>query len=227
MAEQLQQGFPIGPQSSLAGKVAALISELTGDERVTFCCTGSEAVMGALRLARAVTGRKRVVAFAGAYHGGFDEVLVRGVRKDGAPRSLPAASGIMPEAVANLTILEYGDPESLAWIRAHAEELAAVLVEPVQSRHPDLQPRAFLQEIRAITKASGSALIFDEVVTGFPPPSGRRAGAVRDPRGSRDLRESARRWSADRHPGRGSALHGCAGWRGSGATATPRSPKSR
>jgi amino acid adenylation domain-containing protein len=167
VAEQLRRGFAIGPQSDLAGKVAALISELTGDERVTFCCTGSEAVMGALRISRAVTGRKRVVAFAGAYHGGFDEVLVRGVRKDGAPRSLPAASGIMPEAVANLTILEYAEPESLEWIRAHADELAAVLVEPVQSRHPDLQPRAFLQEIRAITEASGTALIFDEVVTGF------------------------------------------------------------
>ena len=165
--EQLHRGFPIGPQSDLAGKVASLVSELTGDERVTFCCTGSEAVMGALRLARAVTGRKRVVSFAGAYHGGFDEVLVRGLQADGVPRSLPAAPGIMPEAVANMTILEYGEPDSLVWIRAHAHELAAVLVEPVQSRHPALQPREFLHELRAITQASGTALIFDEVVTGF------------------------------------------------------------
>ena len=167
VGEQMRRGFPIGPQSDLAGKVARLISELTGDERISFCCTGSEAVMGALRLARAVTGRKRVVSFAGAYHGGFDEVLVRGLRIDGGPRSLPAAPGIMPEAVANMTVLEYAEPNSLAWIRAHAHELAAVLVEPVQSRHPALQPREFLQELRAITEASGTALIFDEVVTGF------------------------------------------------------------
>ena len=167
VSEQLQRGFAIGPQSDLAGKVATLLSELTGDERISFCCTGSEAVMGALRLARAVTGRKRVVSFAGAYHGGFDEVLVRGLRVDGVPRSLPAAPGIMPDAVANMTILDYADPDSLAWIRAHAHELAAVLVEPVQSRHPALQPREFLHELRAITQASGTALIFDEVVTGF------------------------------------------------------------
>ena len=164
---QLERGFPIGPQSDLAGPVAALVSELTGNERVTFCCTGSEAVMGALRLARAVTGRKRVVAFAGAYHGGFDEVLARGVRAGGEPRALPAAAGVLPEAVANLTLLEYGAEETLDWIRAHAQELAAVLVEPVQSRHPALQPRAFLHELRAITEQSGAALIFDEVVTGF------------------------------------------------------------
>ncbi len=167
VSEQLRRGFAIGPQSDLAGKVATLLSEMTGDERISFCCTGSEAVMGALRLARAVTGRKRVVSFAGAYHGGFDEVLVRGLRVDGVPRSLPAAPGIMPDAVVNMTILEYADPGSLAWIRAHAHELAAVLVEPVQSRHPALQPREFLHELRAITEASGTALIFDEVVTGF------------------------------------------------------------
>jgi amino acid adenylation domain-containing protein len=167
VSEQLRRGFPIGPQADLAGKVARLISEMTGDERVSFCCTGSEAVMGALRLTRAVTGRKRVVSFAGAYHGGFDEVLVRGLQVDGAPRSLPAAPGVMPEAVANMTILEYGEPKSLAWIRAHGHELAAVLVEPVQSRHPALRPREFLHQLRAITEASGTALIFDEVVTGF------------------------------------------------------------
>ena len=167
VSAQLLAGFPIGPQTELAGQVAALIANLTGHQRVTFCCTGSEAVMGALRLARAVTGRKRVAAFAGAYHGGFDEVLSRGVRIDGVPRALPAAAGVTPEAVANLVLLEYGDPGSLDWIRTNADDLAAVLVEPVQSRHPALQPRAFLQELRAITQSSGSALIFDELVTGF------------------------------------------------------------
>ena len=66
-----------------------------------------------------------------------------------------------------MTVLEYGAPESLEWIRQNANDLAAVLVEPVQSRHPHLQPREFLQEVRKITESSGSALIFDEVVTGF------------------------------------------------------------
>lgn len=167
VAEQLKLGFEIGPQSPLAGKVAALISEFTGMERVTFCNTGSEAVMAALRLARTVTGRNKIVMFAGSYHGTFDEVLVKGVGKGGTPRSVPIAPGIPKEKVENVVVLEYGSPESLAFIKAHAQELAAVLVEPVQSRHPALQPREFLTEVRKITSETGTALIFDEVVTGF------------------------------------------------------------
>jgi glutamate-1-semialdehyde aminotransferase len=66
-----------------------------------------------------------------------------------------------------MTVLTYGAPESLDWVREHARELAAVVVEPVQSRHPALQPAEFLKELRSITEASGTALVFDEVVTGF------------------------------------------------------------
>lgn len=165
---QLHEGFEIGPQTLLAGEVAKLFCEMTGNERMTFCNTGSEAVVAALRIARTVTGRNRVVLFAGAYHGMFDEVLVKGIKSSsGAPVSLPVAPGIPREKVANLTVLDYGTPEALDWIRKNSGELAAVLVEPVQSRHPHLQPVEFLKEVRRITQASGTALIFDEVVTGF------------------------------------------------------------
>jgi amino acid adenylation domain-containing protein len=163
--DQLDRGFAIGPQTELAGQVAELFCKITGNERVTFCNTGSEAVMAALRVARTVTGRNRVVVFNGAYHGQFDEVLVKGART--STRSLPVAPGIPPESVSNMTVLTYGAPESVDWVREHAHELAAVVVEPVQSRHPGLQPAAFLKELRAITEASGTALVFDEVVTGF------------------------------------------------------------
>jgi amino acid adenylation domain-containing protein len=165
--QQLHEGFEIGPQTPLAGEVAQMFCEMTGNERMTFCNTGSEAVMAALRVARTVTGRSKVVLFAGAYHGMFDEVLVKGFKKGGVPQSAPVAPGIPREKVANVTVLDYGTAESLEWIRQNARELAAVLIEPVQSRHPHLQPREFLHEIRRITEASGSALIFDEVVTGF------------------------------------------------------------
>jgi amino acid adenylation domain-containing protein len=165
LEKQIRLGFPIGPQTTLAGEVAELFCELTGNERVTFCNTGSEAVMAALRLARTVTGRNRVVVFSGAYHGQFDEVLIKGART--SQRALPVAPGIPLESVANMVVLPYAEPASLEWVREHAAELAAVVVEPVQSRHPDLQPRAFLTEVRAITAASGTALVFDEVVTGF------------------------------------------------------------
>jgi glutamate-1-semialdehyde aminotransferase len=69
--------------------------------------------------------------------------------------------------VQDVLVIRYGDPESLNIVRKHADELAAVLVEPVQSRHPDLQPREFLQGLRELTAQSGIALIFDEVITGF------------------------------------------------------------
>ena len=166
VAAQLEEGFPIGPQTPLAGEVAAMVAAMTGDERVTFCNTGSEAVMAAMRVARAVTGRERVVVFNNDYHGQFDEVLVK-AGGGTAPRALPVAPGIPPESVANMTVLRYGDPQSLAWIEANAEEIAAVLVEPVQSRHPALRPEAFLRKLRAVTEASGTALVFDEIVTGF------------------------------------------------------------
>jgi amino acid adenylation domain-containing protein len=167
VAAQLKDGFEIGPQSPLAGEVAELFCALTGNERVTFCNTGSEAVMAAIRLARTVTARKRIVLFTGDYHGMFDEVLVKGARKAGLPHTLPIAPGIPSENIQNIIVLDYGSPEALEYIGQHARELAAVLVEPVQSRHPGLQPIEFLRQLRKITEASETALIFDEVVTGF------------------------------------------------------------
>jgi glutamate-1-semialdehyde aminotransferase len=167
LRRQLEDGFEIGPQTPLAGEVAALVCELTGMERATFCNTGSEAVLAAIRVARTVTGRSRIVLFAGAYHGTFDEVLVRGIQRRGEPHSLPIAPGIPAENVAQVTVLDYGTPEALDYIRTHATEMAAVLVEPVQSRHPAFQPVEFLRDVRRITADSGAALIFDEVVTGF------------------------------------------------------------
>ena len=162
--EQIEGGFEVGPQHELAGEVSRLICEFTGFDRAALCSTGSEAVMGAMRIARTVTGRSLIVAFTGSYHGIMDEVLVRGTKK---LKSFPAASGIMPESVQNILILDYGTDESLRIIQERAHELAAVLVEPVQSRRPEFQPVDFLKQVRAVTVESGTALIFDEVITGF------------------------------------------------------------
>ncbi len=164
---QLDQGFAIGPQTALAGEVAARVSTLTGNERVAFCNTGSEAVMAAMRVARAVTGREKVVVFEGAYHGQFDEVLIK-ARRAGMPvGAAPIAPGIPGDNVGQMIVLPYGHPQSLDIVRRMADDIAAVIVEPVQSRRPELQPREFLTELRNITAKSGSALVFDEVVTGF------------------------------------------------------------
>ncbi|MET0330180.1 MAG: amino acid adenylation domain-containing protein [Dyella sp.] len=162
--KQLDAGYEIGPQHPLAGEVARQVCELTGFDRAALCNTGSEAVMGTVRIARTVTGRDTLVIFTGSYHGIFDEVIVRGTKK---LRSVPAAPGILRNTSENVLVLDYGTPESLAIIRERAASIAAVLVEPVQSRRPDFQPREFLQELRAITSDAGALLIFDEVVTGF------------------------------------------------------------
>lgn len=163
IVDQLWKGVEIGPQSPVVGEVAKMVCEFTGMDRAGFCNTGSEAVMGAMRIARTVTGRKTIVIFTGAYHGIFDEVIVRPTRR----KNMPAAPGIMPSAVENVLVLEYGTDESLEIIRERADELAAVMIEPIQSRRPEFQPREFLHEIRKITEESGTAFIFDEVITGF------------------------------------------------------------
>ncbi len=164
LKEQIDNGYEIGPQHVLAGEVCSLICEATGFDRSALCSTGSEAVLGAMRIVRTVTGRPLIVAFSGSYHGIVDEVIVRGSKK---LKSFPAAPGILPEAVQNMLILEYGSEESLQTIKERAADIAGVLVEPVQSRRPEFQPFAFLKELRRLTKDKNIALIFDEIITGF------------------------------------------------------------
>ena len=161
---QLDEGYEIGPQHPLAGEVAKLVCEMTGFDRAGLCNTGSEAVMGAVRIARTVTGRTTIVLFTGSYHGIFDEVIVRATKK---LKAVPAAPGIMANTSQNVLVLDYGTPEAMEIIKSRAGEIAAVLVEPVQSRRPDFQPREFLHELREVTQKSGTLLILDEVVTGF------------------------------------------------------------
>jgi glutamate-1-semialdehyde aminotransferase len=163
LKKQLDTSIDIGPQTPLAAECAKLFCRLTGAERAAFCNTGSEAVMGTMRIARTVTGRQKIALFTGSYHGIFDEVIVRATKRG----AVPAAPGIMPQTSSNVMVLDYGTPEALAAIKENADELAAVLVEPIQSRRPDFRPKEFLHEVRDITLKSGTVLIFDEVITGF------------------------------------------------------------
>src|SRR6202023_2579680 len=86
---------------------------------------------------------------------------------NGETRTAASAPGVPASALAQVIVLDYGNPQSLDILRARGSEIAAVLVEPVQSRRLDLQPREFMHELRKITEQTGSALVFDEVVTGF------------------------------------------------------------
>lgn len=164
LRSQLDSGIHIGPQDRHAGEVARLLCELTGMDRAVFSNSGTEAVMAALRFARAATNRTRFVMFEGSYHGWSDNTLALPA---GTTTSIPMSRGIGAGAMNDVVVLEYGTEESLAIIQSLGHELAGVLVEPVQSRRPDLQPVAFLKKLRDLTRDSGAALIFDEVITGF------------------------------------------------------------
>ncbi|MBW4617804.1 MAG: aspartate aminotransferase family protein [Cyanosarcina radialis HA8281-LM2] len=167
LQEQLETGIELGLQPELVGEVAQMICDLTGMERVTFTNTGTEAVMTAIRLARAVTNRQKIAIFTDSYHGHFDGILGQLEKSDRSWKTIPTTIGISPNYVADLVILDYGNFESLEIVKKYKHELAAVLVEPVQSRRIDLQPKEFLQQLRQLTKELDIALIFDELVTGF------------------------------------------------------------
>ncbi|MGV0760612.1 aminotransferase class III-fold pyridoxal phosphate-dependent enzyme [Tistrella mobilis] len=169
LRDQLERGMAIGPQAPLSGPVAAGIARLTGHDRVVFCNSGTEATMTALRLARARVarispGREAVVIFRNSYHGSFDGFLAR---SGAGGETRPASLGTPASAVADTVVLDYCDPAALAWIEANRDRVAAVLVEPVQSRAPSLRPGPFLAELRRITAAHDIVLIFDEVIAGF------------------------------------------------------------
>jgi natural product biosynthesis luciferase-like monooxygenase protein/amino acid adenylation domain-containing protein len=167
ISRQVAEGFELGPRSAHSGEVAALFCELTGMERATFTNSGTEACMTAIRLARARTGRTKIVMFAGSYHGHSDATLAQTQEIDGELRSFPVAPGVPPKVAEDVLVLDYGSPQSLEIIRRHRHELAAVMVEPIQSRRPEVQPRDFLHELRKLTAESGIALIFDEMICGF------------------------------------------------------------
>lgn len=164
--DQLTKSWSVGPISPLAGELAKEICEVTNNERLAFFNSGTEAIMVALRLAKAATGKRYFVYFKDSYHGTFDPLMsMKNDRKTNlAQEMLP---GITQSSLNESYILDYGSPESLEFIHEHKDEIAAVLVEPVQSRRPDFVPMEYLLELRELTQNSNIALVFDEIITGF------------------------------------------------------------
>ncbi|WP_435603461.1 aminotransferase class III-fold pyridoxal phosphate-dependent enzyme [Streptomyces sp. bgisy130] len=156
----------IGPQSSTAGDVARGIASLVGADRVAFTSSGTEAVMGAVRAARAKTGRDVIALFSGSYHGTFDGVLVAPRAGGERGETTRLGRGTPASMVQDVIVLPYDD-SAIPVLESYGERLAAVLVEPVQSRRPGYQPVELLHRLRALTTAQGAALIFDEIITGF------------------------------------------------------------
>ncbi len=164
---QVDMGFELGVLTPLAKKVADLLCELSGCERATFVNTGSEALVAAVRAARTVTMKDKVIVFTGDYHGIADEMLVRAVKMNGRTKAMPVAPGIPTTAVQNIIVLDYDDPKVLERIKAHVHEVAAVLIEPVQPNNPARQPKELFHQIRKLTAEHDVAMIFDEMITGF------------------------------------------------------------
>lgn len=164
IAKRIERGYPLVGYTEELFEAARLFCELTGHERVAFTQSGTEAVMWAVRLARAATQRAKIVIFEGSYHGMSDTVAAS---KDHEGKSVSAGLGIPQEYAEQLIVLDYGNMAHLDVIENLAGEIAGVLVEPVQASQPHIQPREFLRELRALTQARGMLLIFDEMITGF------------------------------------------------------------
>jgi len=137
-------------------------------KRVRFCASGTEATAYAVRLARAFTGRPKVLKFEGAYHGGNDigTVSLFPSRLVDFPMGEPTSAGLPPGVVADILVAPYNDLNATAAIvERHRHELAGVILEPLHRCTP---PRpGFLQGLRELTAKVGGLLIFDETVTGF------------------------------------------------------------
>src|SRR5438093_8612392 len=137
-------------------------------EMVRLVNSGTEATMHSLRLARAFTGRQRILKFEGGYHGAHDSVLVR-AGSGASSLGIPNSEGISKDVAKDTLVAKFND-ESLTskLIQRHADELAAVIVEPVMGNMGPILPRpGFLETLRKITRENGVILIFDEVITGF------------------------------------------------------------
>lgn len=162
IADQAGKGTVHGTANALQVTLAeALCRRVPSVERVRFCNSGTEATLGALRAAKAFTGRARILKMAGCYHGSHDQVAVAvSAPYDQVP------PGLSPGAVGEVIVGGFNDLDrTAALVRAHAHELAAVIVEPMTGTGALPADRAYLAGLREVTAECGVLLVFDEVIT--------------------------------------------------------------
>jgi len=165
----LRRGTSYGAPTRLETELADLvISSFPSIEKLRFLNSGTEAVMSALRVARAYTKRNGILKFEGCYHGHSDAMLVKG-GSGMATFGIPDSAGVTMGATSDTFVAPYNDLEIVeAIFQEHGEEIAAVIVEPIAANMGLVPPEpGFLSGLREITGKYGGLLIFDEVVTGF------------------------------------------------------------
>jgi glutamate-1-semialdehyde 2,1-aminomutase len=158
-------GAPTEAEVELAAEIVAAVPSV---EKVRLVSSGTEAAMSAVRLARAFTSRDRVLKFAGCYHGHSDALLAS-AGSGVATLGLPASPGVPVATTRDTIVCKYNDVDAVAsTVAEFGEGLAAILVEPVAGNMGVVPPEpGFLEVLRTLCDASGSLLVFDEVITGF------------------------------------------------------------
>jgi glutamate-1-semialdehyde 2,1-aminomutase len=164
---QLELGSTYGVPTQNEIELAKLVTgRVPCADMVRFVNSGTEATMGAIRLARAVTGRKKIVKFEGSYHGAHDYVLVK---SGSGAMGLPDSPGVPEETTKNTILIPFNDVDAVEDLIAKlGEEIATIIVEPVMGNVGCIPPKeGYLEFLRRITSENGIILIFDEVITGF------------------------------------------------------------
>ena len=176
VVRQLQRGYTYGAQCELEFHLAEKLQGLIPcAERVLFSNTGTEAVQSALRIARAATGRKKIIKFEGHYHGWFDNVLVSyspditNAGPEDRPIAVPASKGQVPSAYAETVVLPWNNiPVVEDYLRDFGADVACILTEPILCNNGCILPDAgYLKSLKQLAQQHGVILIFDEVITGF------------------------------------------------------------
>jgi glutamate-1-semialdehyde 2,1-aminomutase len=172
LREQVERGVLFGPPNQAEADLAQLVVDnVPGAEQVVFTSSGTEATLGALRLARAATGRQKVAKFEGGWHGVHDFLFHSYASFEGPPAgaaTIPDTAGIADAARDSVVVLPFNDPAAFERIRSEADNLACVIVEAVQGGGGAVPAeRAFLAELRELCAQLGIVFVLDEVITGF------------------------------------------------------------
>ncbi len=167
--EAAQNGTSFGAPTEAENKVAELvIAAYPSMDRVRFVSSGTEAGMSVLRLARAFTGRDKIIKFVGGYHGHSDALLVS-AGSGLATHGVPDSAGVTASFARDTLLADYNDLDSVrVLLDANPGEIACVIVEPVAGNMGTVPPQpGFLEGLQEVTRSAGALLVFDEVITGF------------------------------------------------------------